>query len=281
MVQRWAEAAQRLRAGDHAMPDPIDLLMSSARLGGNKPRDPLYSVVADLIYSKWRDHPRSLQVALGPSEIGEPCTRKLAYNLMHHPEVNEGDPLPSVVGTAAHAWMEDACRQWNEKHKRTDWIPESTVTVTNQGAGLKGHSDAYHVPTQYVLDWKFPSPSRIAEYRKNDPLLAYQVQAHCYGIGFKNLGLPVKGVAIVCLPRGGFLKDAYIWSHELDEGMAQTALKRYYDLTELCTALEVDKHPELYQRFPKDAGHHCQYCPWFKPTAEDTGITCRGYADES
>src|SRR5262249_28272716 len=51
--------------------------------------------------------PRSLQAAPGPSELGTPCTRRLAYKTADwDPKPNsDTDPWASVQGTAVHAWM--------------------------------------------------------------------------------------------------------------------------------------------------------------------------------
>lgn len=238
-------------------------------------RPPEYQIVEDLIYLKYRSTPRHLQRALGPSEIGEPCIRRLAYNIMHHPEVNESDPLPSIIGTAAHKWMHEACLEFNQAAGEIIWIPECTVNVDGC---LSGHADALHVPTMTVYDWKFPGQSRMTKYAKDGPSAQYEIQAHLYCKGFRNVGLPVERVAIVFLPRGGFLKDAYIWVAPYAAEVADSALARYHGITEVCIAANVDKQHDLYTRFPRIAGHDCQFCPWFKPTSTDMGTTCPGYA---
>ncbi|HEX3641161.1 MAG TPA: hypothetical protein VHV10_07715 [Ktedonobacteraceae bacterium] len=242
------------------------------------PEDPLYDAVRKLVWHKYENAPRNRQVALGPSEIGELCLRNLAYNSMHHTEVNDGDPLPSIVGTAAHAWMEAACREFNEAAGQLVYIPESVVEVTD---GLRGHSDCYYVPLRTVIDWKFPGPTQIKDKIKNGPGYQYRAQAHCYGKGFKRAGLPVDRVAIAFLPRGGFLKHMHIWSEPFDESFADEALARYYRILELAQDLEVIDHPERFTLFPKNPGHNCTYCSWFKPTNEDKGVTCPGYSDQT
>lgn len=246
-----------------------------------KPNDDLYQIVQKLIVDKYKSTERNLQVALGPSEIGAPCDRQLAYNSMHHYEVNDGDPLPSVVGTAAHTWMHDACLEANERAQQLIWIPESVVNVE---AGLNGHSDAYHMPTRTVFDWKFPGTAGMKTYRTSqDPGEQYRVQGHCYGKGFKNKGLPVDRIAIAFLPRGGNLfgkYGAYIWAEAFDESVADVALARYHRITELGIALNVHEHPERYQVFAKTTGYHCSYCDWHRPTGIDTGDTCPGIVEQ-
>ena len=53
--------------------------------------------------------PRSRQREIGPSEVGEPCLRRLAYKVAGTEPTNDGgDPWRPVVGTAAHAWLADS-----------------------------------------------------------------------------------------------------------------------------------------------------------------------------
>ncbi len=61
--------------------------------------------------------PRSLQSALGPSEVGLPCRRRLAYRLLDWLDEKpnpDSDPLPSTMGTAYHAWLAEAFERANE-----------------------------------------------------------------------------------------------------------------------------------------------------------------------
>lgn len=236
--------------------------------------------VNDMLLLKYRRTPRNLQKELGPSEIGEPCSRKLALKIMNEPELHEGDPLPSIVGTAAHSWMEEACRKWNEHVGRVDWIPELAVEIV---PGIIGHSDAYHVPTNTVVDWKFPGTESMKDKRKNGPGELYRVQAHTYGKGWRQLGLPVRQVAIIFLPRGGMLfgkYGKYIWSEPFDESIADRAIQRYYDITEQAMMLDVENNPIRYKAFPTERGHSCTYCPFFKP-GEDKGNSCPGWTEDS
>lgn len=53
------------------------------------------------------NHPRSLQRAIGPSEVGIECDRRLAYKLLGHPERDGGDGWLPTVGTGVHSWLEE------------------------------------------------------------------------------------------------------------------------------------------------------------------------------
>lgn len=97
--------------------------------------------------------PRNLQRHIGPSQVGTPCARELAYGLSDlTPNSDLHDPWPSIIGTAVHAWLADAMEAANPAPPAPKiWIPETRVDV---GFGLRGSSDVFHVPTGCVCDWK-------------------------------------------------------------------------------------------------------------------------------
>lgn len=243
----------------------------------------VHPVVADikaLIYHKYNNHPRTLQEELGPSEIGEPCMRRLAYNIMNEPRVNDSDPLPSIVGTAAHAWMEDACRMWNEKAGQTIWVPEATLKIA---PGIDGHCDAYYVPRRLVVDWKFPGTEPMRGYRNNGPSIVYRKQAHLYGKGYADLGVPVDEVGIAFFSRGGNLNGKYglhFWSEPYDPRVAEEALNRYFRVAEIAKQLNVSEHPEKYGLFPMDPDAACGHCPQLDKNTAVVGRTCPGLPKE-
>ncbi|OZE88059.1 hypothetical protein CH304_00370 [Rhodococcus sp. 15-649-1-2] len=199
---------------------------------------------------------RHLQVELGPSDVGHPCARKLALGLMREPRTNpEGDPLPSIVGTAAHTWMEAAAR-------RTDrFLPERRVTIRE---GLSGTCDIYDLDTDTVIDWKFPGVTRMKTYKKHGPSAVYRAQAHLYGQGYINDGYPVKNVAICFLPRGGQLAGAHLWREPYNQALVDETLARIDNTTLLLTDLDVEQHPERYQLIPATPDD-CEYCPFWSP----------------
>ena len=67
--------------------------------------DPIREALVEMVMNRYHATPRHQQIELGPSEIGHPCMRKIAQGTMAVPRQNpEYDPLPSIVGTAAHTW---------------------------------------------------------------------------------------------------------------------------------------------------------------------------------
>jgi hypothetical protein len=169
--------------------------------------------------------------------------------------------------------MQEACNEWNQQAGRVEWVAEATLNIA---AGIIGHADAYHVPTRTVIDWKFPGQEPLRRYKTQGLSDLYHRQIHLYGKAWHDLGLPVDTVAVVMFPRGGYLSGMWIWSEPFDIDVANTALRRYWDISELASALELDTHPENYRLLNTVTGHSCTYCAWFRP-GPDTGDGCPGY----
>lgn len=218
---------------------------------------------ADLIAMiKDRDNatPRHLQRELGPSEIGHPCMRRMAYGLMGVEKTNPSfDPLPSIIGTATHKWLESAAAHANEVLGRTRWSAEVRVNITSW---LSGSCDLYDHDTATVIDYKVPGTNRIAKYKKDGPGPVYRTQGHLYGVGFVNAGLPVRRVAIMFLPRGGTLAGSHLWSEDFDPAIAQEAIDRRNQAAVLLNDFGVENNPDRYEWFTR-SGPDCMFCPWF------------------
>lgn len=220
------------------------------------------------------NHPRHLQKALGPSQVGHPCARNLLAGLMASPALNpQSDPLPSYIGVAAHKSMEEAAKLANEKLGRVRWLPEMRVTIT---PGLSGTCDLYDVDTNTVIDYKFPGPSRMTHYRKHGPNPTYYAQAHLYGKGYLNMGFPVKAVGIWFLPRGGQLASSKLWTEPYNEEVVSKTVDRYFDLIGLMDELDLEDHPERLALIPTTP-HECQWCPLWSVRENDPRPTaCNG-----
>lgn len=235
--------------------------------------DPLRDDLITMVWNRYHATPRHQQVELGPSEVGHPCMRKMAQGIMAEPRQNpEGDPLPSIIGTASHTWMESAARLDNERLGRQRWLIEHRVHVA---PGLSGSCDLFDTDSGTVLDHKFPGPDRFAKYRKKmDPV--YRAQAHLYGLGFENAGMPVTTVAIALFPRGGQLRSMKLWKEPYDRSLAQAVLERRDQVIGLLDTFQVQDNPERYAWFPSEA-HDCEWCPWFSPKPSGP-LQCRGGA---
>jgi hypothetical protein len=218
--------------------------------------------------------PRSQQVHIGPSEVGEPCARKLAYRIMAEPRTNnDSDPWAAIIGTAVHAWLADAFTAANTRLGRTRWLVERRLTIRD---GLTGSCDLFDCDSWTVIDHKIVGTASMRTYKRDGPSTVYRAQAHLYGMGWARLGLPVHEVALAFYPRGGLLSGLYVWSEPYDPAIAQAALDRYDRIVEAAVALDVEHHPQRYRDLPRVAGHRCTYCPWLRP-GDDTGHACPGH----
>lgn len=243
------------------------------------PSDAITAMVQDAVVDFSQNAPRSLQREIGPSEIGHPCRRHLAYKLVDWPTCNNGqDPLPSMVGTGAHRMMDDVFAFKNEKLGRERFIMDRELTIR---PGLTGHGDCFDTDTGFVLDWKFPGTEPMREYRKNIIGQTYRVQLHTYGLGWENAGYTVRGVADVFFSRGGNLLGkfgAHTFYETFDRQVALDALDTLDKVSAIATALDVDTYPERFELIPATPDH-CDWCPWHKPKSVDLALGCPGVPD--
>lgn len=214
--------------------------------------------------------PRSRQVHLGPSEIGNPCQRQLAYKLSGYPATNTtSDPWASIVGTATHKWLEDKALSGDP-----DWVTELRVT-TGHPLVPGGSVDAFHKPSGSVVDHKILGKWAYDHYRTAGMSPKYRVQIHTYGYGLARAGFTVKNVAVACYLKPGHLDDLWVWSEPYDESIVIKAFERLNALGNWVELAEPLENPAQFRDVPRDVGGLCTYCPWLKPGV-DTGAGCPG-----
>lgn len=237
----------------------------------NPVSDPLADELKEMIRAKYHNTPRHLQVELGPSEVGHPCMRKMAFGMMQVPRCNpEYDPLPSIYGTAMHTWLEQAAREDNERLGRERWLLETRVEVT---PGLSGSSDLYDTDSDTVVDWKNLGYTSFVDNIKHiSP--EYRGQLHLYGKGFRNKGYDVKWVSIAILPRSGTLTKMHYWKEPYDDDFANGILARRLAVIEMLDDFSVHIDPARYQWFPIEPSK-CLFCPWWRPEARNP-MQCNG-----
>lgn len=227
-----------------------------------------------LIKTAIKNHPRSLQRRIGPSEVGHPCARRIGYKLLDVDE-NPSDDTPwlPTIGTAVHAWLEDTFTQANSGHDHARWLTELRVDVGEVGGvAITGSCDLYDRVTATVIDWKIVGPTQIKKYRAVGPGEQYRSQIHLYGRGLTRRGLPVDRVSIAFLPRNGELSSAYIWHEEYDEAVALAALQRAEGISTAVTALGAGALDHL-----GTADAFCHRCPFFKVGSTDLAAGCPGH----
>lgn len=244
---------------------------SNQNRGGNPEllKAELLHFIADAI----DNHPRSQQKQIGPSELGTPCARRIGYKLL---DVEPSNPRKAAwkptVGTAVHAWLEQAIGRQNERGIERFYLEERVTVGQVGGVDISGSCDLYDRVTATVIDWKIVGEAALRRYRKNQsPGGQYRAQAHLYGRGFTSLDLPVDTVAVMFLPQNGDLSDAYFWHEPYDEQIALDALNKANGVA----ALTAGFGPNALQALPT-AEAYCTYCPWFRPGSTDVTEGCPG-----
>jgi hypothetical protein len=221
--------------------------------------------------------PRTLQQHLGPSELGHVCSRQVVGKMAGTPATNHvHDPWPSVMGTAGHAWMEEALRSDNERNGLR-WLPERKVKASRL-PGNPGTADAYDGREFAVVDWKFLGKTTLEKTRRNGPPLKYRVQLKIYGAGYAALGLPVTRVVLVAFPRTASTLDGlYVWEEPWHADDPE--LEWVYRVTparEAVARLVAGGQLDINQVPATPSDEDCIWCPLFRPDATGGGAGCPG-----
>lgn len=286
-----------------AMLPPID-----EQLGGDP--DLLRAELVDIFRAKIRSHPRSAQQSLGPSEVGEPCSRRIAYKLLGTPHVRELESWRATVGTALHAWAEEAVAEFNmrgrDSYGASRFLLEQRIDAGPMAGGrLTGTTDLFDRVSRTVIDYKFIGPSSHknmrADINAGRPVKrVYRTQLHVYGLGWTLKGQPVERVAIFAPPVAGELRDALFWSEAFDASVAHAAIARVNRIHALTSALgpaallvlnhalvaqgagaaaDPDGGPAEPAIAPDSAS--CMFCPWLNEQSVDVRFSCPGDAGKA
>jgi hypothetical protein len=232
------------------------------------------AMVIDDVKHAAANAPRSRQVSVGPSELGTPCTRRLAYRLLAWDRPNaDTDPWAATIGTSVHAWMAAAYEAKNRQLGCQRYLIEHRVHLPG---GISGSSDLYDRETCVNNDWKITSLDNIRKYRRSGPGQQYRIQGHLYGLGMLLAGEAPADIAITFLPRGGRIDGLYVWSEPFDPSVAADAIRRYLATRDALTALDPETHPERWALFPT-AEAHCAWCPFYLPMSADLSRGCPGH----
>jgi len=209
--------------------------------------------------------PRSLQKRIGPSEIGEPCTRALINKLMGTPEPERGPIFKAWVGTAMHAELERIFRasplQLGADGPR--YLLEQRVTIGQiGGVDITGSCDLFDTGSHTAVDWKSKGKTTMRNHKRHGPGQKYIVQLHCYGLGMVNAGHQVNTVMDIFMPRDGEFRDIFYHAEPFNPQIAIDALDRCNKLLTLAqtvgTATAVAMYPQCDDEF-------CDWCPNRKP----------------
>jgi hypothetical protein len=228
-----------------------------------------------MIHDRNNATPRHLQVELGPSDVSHPCTRKLAYGLLQVERCNpEFDILPSLIGTAVHAWLDTAVTHANNQLGRVRYLAETRVSPASW---LQGSCDLFDQEEGIICDWKVLGNSSFKRYKKSmNP--AYKTQVNLYGLGFENAGHKVNYVSVMMIPRAGLLSGAYLWLEPYDRSVAEAALERRNNALTLIQDLDIKNNPQLFELLEK-SGPSCLFCAQFAPNPTSP-LQCGGVDDD-
>ena len=208
--------------------------------------------------------PRSLQAEIGPSEIGSPCDRQIAYRVAGIDEVNtRQDPWAAIIGTAIHRWLQEGVNEWVFDQGVSDrYFTELELDLL--GGLIKGHCDLYDRETQTVIDWKTVGPNALKDVEAGRISTGYMIQTHLYGYMFAQQNIPVKRVALVFIPRASSLNRLRVWSALYDETVALTALNRVYRIARQVVDQDLLNKSHMWAQVKAEGGDHCGFCPWFE-----------------
>ena len=219
---------------------------------------------------KWADRnsPRSLQKTIGPSEIGDPCDRRVAYRIAEVPEVNDRfDPWAAIVGTSIHAWMDDAIKAYVLHTGDASWKSENRLPISGV---VSGTSDLFNLAEHCVIDHKGAGPSVMRKVLKDGPGVGYVVQIQLYGWGYEQLGYEVKKVALAFYPRAGWLRDMYVWTADYDRNVAIRAMQRVSRIAQEVINRDVlnKDHEHRWEQINAEPSDSCGFCPWYTADRE-------------
>lgn len=247
-----------------AFPAPV-LPLTSRQVG-----DQIRAELITALKAQADNAPRSLQRSIGPSEVGSPCRRRLAYKLLGATPVNVGgDPFASWAGTQMHEGMEVAMTLANAGEPDIRWVTESRVHVTDT---LAGSADLIDRKLLAVVDHKFVGKTSHDRARRHGPSEQYRIQANLYAHGLRKEGVPIEHVVIAYWLRTGFkTSDLHVWAEPYNEQVALDALAA---LDALRALVDTTGWNALAILPAVDA--HCTFCPMWQPNSADLARGCPG-----
>jgi hypothetical protein len=156
--------------------------------------------------------PRSLQLHLGPSELGVACDRQVAGKMAGLPPRTTSwtrgrrSAAPRCTPGPADAFVAD-----NVRTGLLRWVASSASSPPHPNH--PGTADLYDAVEQAVVDHKFLGETSMAKIRRAEgPPRKYVVQLLLYGLGYRRSGLPVRRVAVAAYPAtAASLDGLYVW----------------------------------------------------------------------
>lgn len=236
--------------------------------GNNPLSTQLAADVADVLIRASGGSARSRQRHVGPSEIGHPCDRQVAGKLAGLADGmgSSGDPWPSIVGTAVHAWLAEAFTHVDARR----WLTERSVTPI---PGHSGTADLYDVDRMAVLDHKVMGASTLAKLTISGPSRVYLVQLLLYALGYMKAGFRVEHVGIVAYPRvGSSLSGIYVWTMPMDAAARDLLVQVMAELTRRkAYAAQLEARTLTLADVPATPDT-CTFCPFHSTCGQATNV---------
>jgi hypothetical protein len=232
----------------------------------------------DIVKAYAQADPRSNQVEIGPSEIGDPCDARVMRRALGFPAITWPDPWASFVGTAVHAKLADAFSAANEAAgPRTSdrFLLERRVWMTD---GMSGSTDLADVLSTTMVeggelgevdiyDHKVLGTDTFREVKKEQlvPTSKYGVQLDTYALGWRRAGFKVRTINLALWPRSGFLDGLLVIEREPDYANAEAAIDRVSTLRQWALERGADEADEPWQDVPTAPGKGCGFCSYYNP----------------
>jgi len=201
---------------------------------------------------------RDRQKKIGASDFSDPCAYHLAKKLLGVPEVPFKYWLGAKIGTATHAFLEDAITKSDLPELSSAAVEQKIFLGTLEGYGdIHSKPDLVLVEDRHVVDWKTSTRDKSRKYQRvlfegnQDAgviysLQRYYTQAQIYAWGLSRAGTPIDTCSLVFINRDG-TTDTDIWSYTFDyePEHAETAWKRLETIWE---NLGINPDPEQFDR---------------------------------
>ena len=215
--------------------------------------DSVLQAVLDPIDTAIASHPRSLQKAIGPSELGTDRPHGLAMKLLQRDPLRGPEtPWLPTQGRAVHSWLERHLQGhdggWEAErrvgvgtlHSRTLLDP------TSHEWHVSGSIDLWMPDMRATVDWKNVGQWTLKHAQADGPSQQYLVQQSLYGWALEQEGTPPERQALVYIPRDARTLGDW-WSYEwaYDARPARWAWNRAQLTLDILQAITDRDGPEM------------------------------------
>ena len=233
--------------------------------------------ITAVIQHRSANAPRSKQSAIGLSEIGEACVRKISYKLLDWPKTNtNSDPWPSISGTAIHSWLAEAFDDQYDGEENKLYLVEHAVMINDE---LGGTVDLFDIQAGMVIDHKCVGATSMRSRKQGGMTHQQRIQINCYGLGLERAGYEVKKVALAFYPLGGRLDGMHTIVEPYNRQLAQDAMDRLNETQTLLWQLDPERVPSNWGLIPASTSRMCIYCPFYLPGSTNLSAGCPGEVD--